>query len=161
MPIDLSFRNLSPSQAILLLETARSSGVDTGPAAAAASPVPLRHDVTQEVAATPPKAVAGAPALSLVPSGTGSPTTTAEREPGSDDGPAMLEAERVALEAYFRCPTVKSVVKMMVEIEKIDAQDAVLARCRILRTQGVAALEAVPEEQLGDRIAGCLAALGY
>jgi hypothetical protein len=63
--------------------------------------------------------------------------------------------------AYFRAPTVKAVVKMVLETEKLSQYDAILARCLALRARGIAALEAIPEETLGDRVAGCLAALGF
>ena len=162
MPTDLVFRDLSIAQAMTLLQAADKAGV-----APVVAPFVMKFDpVDPERAATSvaraieehkgpaqEKVFPGKPEDVAAPA----PAAAVKREPGSDDGPPLTEADA----AYFRAPTVKAIVKMMVGTANQPDADQILRGCQVLRARGVAALEAVPEEQLADRVAGSLAALGF
>jgi hypothetical protein len=151
MNFDLTFRNVSFAQGKKLLEAAVAAGVDVdaveAPRPALAPPIALAPIVAQE------KVFPGTDADVVAPA----PAAAAKREPGSDDGPPLTEADA----AFFRCPTIKAVVKMIVGADAAPNRDAIVARVRELRARGVAALEAVVEEQLEDRVDSSLAALGF
>lgn len=152
MLIDLVFRNVTFSQGKVLLDAAVAAGVNLDAVDAGGAPAP-------KVAAAAPAASGTAsttsPASIATPPKT-APAATADRVPGEDDGPPANPAD----EKFYRCGTVKAVVKLIVEEEKVTDQAAVVARVRSLKAAGIAALEAVPAEALEDRIVGCLAALG-
>ncbi|HXI45754.1 MAG TPA: hypothetical protein VNH13_05595 [Candidatus Acidoferrales bacterium] len=150
MNFDLTFRNVSFAQGKKLLEAAIAAGVDVD---AVEAPRPAVAPSMGFPAVAQEKVFPGTPADVAAPA----PAAAAKREPGSDDGPPLTEADA----AFFRCPTVKSVVKMLVGDQASPDADKVLADVRALRARGVAALEAVPEEQLADRVSSSLAALGF
>lgn len=167
--VSLSFSNLTMAQASAILAAAEATGVEKGVATLSAKipayvpvrtgfelPAPVVDQAKEAALASPgPIGSDASPASSspVIPKS----SSPIEREPGSDDGPPLSEAEA----QFFRCPTVKAVVKMLVGDQAAPDADKVLADVRALRARGVAALEAVPEEQLADRVASSLAALGF
>lgn len=84
----------------------------------------------------------------------------AKTEAKKDPAPPAQEAQGEDTQSeWFRLPTVKQIVKKIVEGGTKDPK-AVLAKCEELQGLGVPALDVVQPEDLPERVKSALAALG-